>query len=224
MRRLVEIRRHLANLDATRRDIFSDGMEKWSYSAPSVKKFNRTVTRPGYLIPFSSIWGLVKPKRYLVIGVFIGTTESYAIQKTGHHPELIVLCDVELSNYNPERTNLAHAYTNIAGAKYANFKNELVVVRQDSKATQSLEKLGPYDLIFVDGAHGDEMVYGDMEMCSRALAPGGIIMVHDIANLVGVGFQKWVDDHPRNDVFYYDSDKFETSLFFTGLGMVQRMP
>lgn len=212
-----EIRQALAGLGTKRKNIYSDGMTKWGYSAPFVGAYHKAVMMPDYLMPFSALWNFLKPKRYLVIGVLLGTAESYAIYKTGHHPDLIVACDIDYAPYNAERTNLAHAYINITGAKYGAFKNEFVIVRQDSAKAISPARLGPYDLIYVDGAHSDRYVKIDMETGKKALAPGGVMIVHDIINLVGKGYAEWLRENPE-----FGHDELEWELFFTGLGMVWR--
>lgn len=39
--------------------------------------------------------------------------------------------------------------------------------------------IGPFDLIFLDGSHRAHLVYAEIAAATRALAPGGLIVLHD---------------------------------------------
>lgn len=44
---------------------------------------------------------------------------------------------------------------------------------------------GPFDMVFVDGLHYADVVEADLELASRHLAPGGIVLVHDCIGMWG---------------------------------------
>jgi predicted O-methyltransferase YrrM len=174
------------------------------------------VTSANYIHPFTAIWGAVKPKVYLVIGVLYGSSECYAMWKTGHKPNRIVACDVDLAAYNPERNNLAYAYQNLSKDNDA----EIVTMRCNSRHCSLMETLGPYDLMFIDGEHTGEAVYADLNHAKKSLAPGGIALVHDLelhSSSVKQGYDKWLKENPQFDHIEVSSKHFQL-----GLGLVQR--
>lgn len=194
--------------------------EGWEYVAPFEAGYHGTAVHAGYLPQWAAIWDEVRPRRYLVVGVLLGTAESFAIRATDHHPERIVAVDVDLLDYNPERDSMTYAYRNITGAFGGRYKGELVTVRADSKLSKAHVALGPYDLIFVDGEHGTTAVLRDLDAAFSCLAEGGIILVHDIelpGDDVGIAYRQWVAEHP--DVQHRE---VSGEHFLLGLGMVAR--
>jgi len=174
-----------------------------------------TVTQPNYMYPFAAIWGAVKPKSYLVIGVLYGSSECYAMWKTGHKPYRIVACDIDLAAYNPDRNNLAYAYQNLSKDNEA----EIVTMRCNSRYCNLMENLGPYDLAFIDGEHTGEAVYADLTHARKSLSPGGIILVHDLelhTSSVKQGYDNWLKDNPQ-----FDHIEISSKHFQLGLGLVQ---
>ncbi len=89
-------------------------------------------------------------------------------------------CDVDLADYNPKRDTGTIAYRNICGTEYGNYEGEFVYCRADSKKTDLFNKLGPYDLVFVDGEHTREGCYNDMRMALQCLTDDGVILCHDL--------------------------------------------
>ncbi len=58
----------------------------------------------------------------------------------------------------------------------------LVVI--DARAEDSHEEIeahGPYDWVFIDGDHSEEAVLHDVSLCLPLVAPGGLMLIHDIA-------------------------------------------
>jgi predicted O-methyltransferase YrrM len=60
---------------------------------------------------------------------------------------------------------------------------------------------GPFDLIFVDGLHYAAAVEKDLELATKALAPGGVILMHDCIGMWGTnvraGIFRFLADHPE---------------------------
>ena len=192
---------------------------------PFVTDWLELATEPRYLWAQSIIWDLVKPKDYLVIGALLGISESYSCWRTGHYPNKIVVADVDLGAYNPDRNNLASVYKNIG--KYYPPPQELIITRSNSQTSATCEDLGPYDLIFIDGDHSEKGVMCDMERAFRSIRDGGIIMVHDVdppegkdGGLAGVitGFSKWVNAN-KDKVNYIT---IPGKIFQQGLGLIQK--
>lgn len=50
---------------------------------------------------------------------------------------------------------------------------------------------GPFDLVFIDGAHDEESVRADVDVAMDRLAPGGLIAFHDYRNLPGQHDGRW---------------------------------
>lgn len=187
----------------------------FSFNVPFFSSPVNTVTATNYMHPFSAMWGAVKPQYYLVIGVLYGSSECYAMWKTGHKPKRIVACDVDLAAYNPLRNNLAYAYQNLSKDNDA----EIVTMRCNSRYCSLMEHLGPYDLIFIDGEHTGEAVYADLNHAKKSLAPGGIILVHDLelhTSSVKQGYDAWLKDHSQFNHIEVSSKHFQL-----GLGLVQ---
>jgi predicted O-methyltransferase YrrM len=72
---------------------------------------------------------------------------------------------------------------------------------------------GPFDLIFIDGLHFASAVEADLRLAAEALAPGGIILMHDCIGMWGTnvraGIFRFLADrtefrlsHPRFDELY----------------------
>ena len=193
--------------------------ENWrighSFKLPFFSPPVLTVTQQKYMYPFSVIWGAIKPKKYLTIGVLYGSTESYAMWRTKHKPERIVACDIDLAEYNPERNNLAYAHDNLS----RNNDGEIVTIRCNSKTCYMMELLGPYDLVFIDGEHTAEAVYADLNHAKKSIAPEGIIMVHDLelhTSSVLTGYKDWLNVNKE-----FNHIEVSRQHFHLGLGLVQ---
>ncbi len=189
--------------------------QDFSFKLPFYSPPVLTVTAPNYLHPFSVIWGAVKPRTYLTIGVLYGSTEYYSMLKTKHKPKRIVACDIDLAAYNPERNTLAYAYQNLTKDN----DGEVVTIRCNSRTSSLMEVLGPYDLIFIDGEHTGEAVYADLNHAKKSLAPDGIVLVHDLelhTSSVKKGYDEWLKANPQ-----FNHIDVSSKYFQLGLGLVQ---
>lgn len=60
-----------------------------------------------------------------------------------------------------------------------------------------VQALGPYDLIHIDAAHDYDAVRGDWENYGPLIAPGGVVVFHDIAERASYGVSRlWADLKP----------------------------
>ena len=163
---------------------FTGVMKKWAFVAPEIKWWLRAqAIADNYSEPMSGMFGAIKPEKYLAIGALWGTLESYMLKKTGWHPSVIILCDVDAEMYNKERDSLAYAYKNVTSSKYGDYKGHFIAIRDTSHSEETLNtlfSLGPFDMIYVDGDHIEEGAYADICLAYDLLAPGGIMLVHDL--------------------------------------------
>ena len=89
---------------------------------------------------------------------------------TQHTPDLVVA--VDLDHVNRE------AY---GGWKHSD--TELVLYTgqsQDGPQVEAMQRHAPYDWVFIDGDHGDWGVTTDVKTCLPLVAPGGLMLLHDI--------------------------------------------
>ena len=73
---------------------------------------------------------------------------------------------------------------------------------------------GPFDLIFVDGLHYASAVEADLRLATEALAPGGIILMHDCIGMWGTNV--------RAGIFRFLADRTEFRLSHPGFGELYR--
>jgi predicted O-methyltransferase YrrM len=70
--------------------------------------------------------------------------------------------------------------------------------RSTDVAAELLARIGPIDLLFIDGDHSYAGVLADWQTFGPALAPGGVVAFHDIGWAQGV--QRVVDEQVRPQV------------------------
>jgi predicted O-methyltransferase YrrM len=198
---------------------YVDKDRQFRFDVPFVTDWTMFVTQAEYMWKFSVLWNTFKPKSYLVIGALVGSSESYACWRTKHFPDLIVVADIDLSEYNPHQTNLASVYKNIS----KNFPHELIIMKTNSQTSTSLRKHGPYDLVFVDGEHSEKGVQRDMDHAFLTLKEGGVIMVHDVDDLSNVkdGYNAWVGRH-KHEIDQLVIPSSGSPSFQMGLGLIQK--
>ncbi len=173
----------------------------WEITVPSVNNHHEKVLSARYLLLWCGLSEWAKPRRYLVIGAFQGTTESDAIKATGWHPDRIVMCDIDSKDYG-EGVNLAHAYRNLVEQKAGGYRGELVIVREDSHKSLAVWDLGPYDVIYVDGDHTEEGCWNDLCNAERFVRKGGgMVWLHDFEDpRVRGGYDRWNTGLTRSPV------------------------
>lgn len=109
-----------------------------------------------------------KPRRVLEIGCWDGGTLREWL--TLSLPELVVAVDLNHRNremYDRWR-DLAtdfHVYTGRS---------------QDAPQVEAMRAHAPYDWVFIDGDHGDWGVTSDVNNTRDLVAPGGVMLLHDI--------------------------------------------
>ncbi len=108
------------------------------------------------------------PRRVLEIGVYYGGTLREWLVNAA--PDATVVA-VDPQHRNPELYE---------GWRHGN--TDLIVI--DARAEDShdeIEQHGPYDWVFIDGDHTDAAVLHDVSLCLPLVAPGGLMLIHDIA-------------------------------------------
>lgn len=196
---------------------------EFPYRAPARNDRVQSVVDRRYLLPLARIISALPCQRYLVIGCFCGTTESYLLQNTAWNPERIVIIDIDHPAYNEERDSGSYLYQNICGHSLGRFTGELVLGRVPS-AVQSAHALasglGPFDVAFIDGEHTAEAVWQDMTLAASVLSERGVMLVHDVTlpdSTVINGYRHWVTSH--ND---WQQVTLLDDVVLHGLGVVWR--
>lgn len=172
-----------------------------------------TAMRQDYLPRLARVICELNPKRYLVIGAYLGLVESLAL-RWGWKPETIVVVDADIEDYSPRRENGSAVFMNICSRQFGSFDGKYVQIRADSKefGLSDLGVFGPFDLAFVDGEHSDEAAFKDTQTCCEM---AGIVMVHDLAlSDVARGFHRFVEQTGKSHIL------IPNSMFFNGMGVV----
>ena len=80
---------------------------------------------------------------------------------------------------------------------------------------------GPFDLIFVDGLHYASAVEADLRLAASALAPGGVILMHDCIGMWGTnvraGISRFLNDNPDYQLVF---PPFRT--LYQSIGLIAR--
>jgi predicted O-methyltransferase YrrM len=111
-----------------------------------------------------------KPQRVLEIGVWYGgTLKEWLIRAAPN--SLVVAVDL----HHPNARSYDH---------WREVGTDLQVIygkSQDPAIVESVRRLGPYDWVFIDGDHGFDAVRVDVFNYQQMIAPGGVLLMHDIA-------------------------------------------
>lgn len=161
-------------------------------------------------------------RRHLSIGALLGTMEAFLSRCYRPQLERIVIVDVDLESYNPNRDMGAYCYRNICGTKFGGFGGLFAYLRDDSKqerAKRAVRALGPFDTVFVDGEHSRTAVMSDMTLAAEVLDHRGTIFVHDLElpGDVAEGYRDWLAANAG-----WDHVEVPGCDFMLGLGIVQR--
>jgi hypothetical protein len=215
---IVEVHQLLESWPATDGQSVSNS---FVYTCPDVRPYHAAVLDARYLHSLAACIARLAPQRYLAIGGLLGTTEAFAITHFGWDPDVIVICDSDDPEYNEDREMGAWMYRNICGQKYAGFRGQYVHVRDSSDnllAKDTISRLGPFDMIYVDGKHTEASVESDLSLASVSSTPESIILAHDIDlpnTGVGTAYARWCQRHSE---FMH----LEAHQFPYGMGILKR--
>ncbi|MFN0134641.1 MAG: class I SAM-dependent methyltransferase [Phycisphaerae bacterium] len=94
---------------------------------------------------------------------------------------------------------LSPAQATVAAANVATFDagKRLVQVQRRSNALGGIFADSAFGLAFIDGSHDFDDVRRDFEMCDRLLAPGGVLLLHDVYPAAHLGYRPQVDGPTR---------------------------
>ncbi len=130
-----------------------------------------TLQHPFELDIMLALFEKQKPARVLEIGVWQGGTLWHWLQAG---VEVVAVDNLMVRTDDWER------WADEAGAT-------LHLVPGDSASTNvvaAVRELGPYGFIFIDGDHGYQAVKTDWENYRQMLAPGGVVVFHDVSRSV----------------------------------------
>lgn len=133
---------------------------------------------------------LAKGKRVLEIGSYCGRSTICLAQTAGR----VVAVDPHDGRGTPApRATYLEFQANLARRGVADRVTTRVGTLDNPYLAAHLGILGPFDLIFVDGAHDAESVRDDIARSLPLLAPGGLLAFHDYGNPADPGVAPEVD-------------------------------
>ncbi len=115
-----------------------------------------------------AVYRKARPKRVLEIGCWEGGTLREWLREGA--PDIVVAVDLQHTHeklywgWRQEQTAL-HVIT---GAS------------QTAPVLEQMQAYAPYDWVFIDGDHGDASVRSDVANVMPLVAPGGLMVLHDI--------------------------------------------
>lgn len=124
-----------------------------------------------------------KPKKILEVGSGYGGTLYYWLQNAPAAAHIVAVDSYSKNEwYGPEKDNRS---------KYPGWIPDgsgitLEIVEgnsQDPEVLQTAEDSGPYDWIFIDAGHKEWETLADWHNYSPMVAPGGVVVMHDIISL-----------------------------------------
>lgn len=174
-----------------------------SYYRRAFQDFHHTVTEPlrkhrGYFQlerrgfgedAFHTMWWRLfrkfQPANFLEIGVYRGQVlslisllakiEATGCQVTGISP--FSSAGDSVSNY---RTDIDYLQDTLANFKHFGLPEpELVNAYSTDQAALEVIRSRAWDMIYIDGNHDYDIVLKDWDVCSKALKPGGIVVLDD---------------------------------------------
>ncbi len=140
---------------------------------------------------FHVLWYLllneIKPRRFLEIGVYRGQVISLAglwARLSGRDCEIFGISPFTAAGDSVSKYSRNISYYEDTLANFAHFDLKpptlLRGLSTDPEAHQLIESK-IWDLIYIDGNHEYEIARGDLEICSRNLRDGGVIVLDDSA-------------------------------------------
>ncbi len=113
----------------------------------------------------------LEPRRVLEIGVHEGGTLKAWMENAPDDTQFVAV-DLELHMF--EWTGWLHGLQILRPVKGSS---------QDDRVKRSIQRHGPFDWAFIDGDHHLEAVESDVELVLPLIRSGGVLVLHDIANL-----------------------------------------
>lgn len=114
----------------------------------------------------------LQPKRVLEIGVYQGGTLRAWMENAPADAHFVAV-DIDIRNC-VEWTHWLHGLQTLRPVKGSS---------QDLHVRRVIAANSPYDWVFIDGDHHLEAVAADVELVLPLIRPGGVLALHDIANL-----------------------------------------
>lgn len=119
----------------------------------------------------------LKPKKMLEIGVKTGQSTKTILMAMGNN-KFGKLISVDIKNRG-----------DILDADYSDLKEYWHLIKGDSSAPETIQSVKDtleddekFSIIFIDGAHKLPIVQLDWDNYEPLLAPGGLLLMHDVTN------------------------------------------
>ena len=85
------------------------------------------------------------------------------------------------------------------------------------------KEFGPFDFVFIDGLHYEEVVFSDLDLAAQHLVPSGSIALHDVLGAWGSNVRRavyrFLDNH---EDFLFSHDSY--SAIYNSIGLLERAP
>lgn len=135
-----------------------------------------TLQVPSELAAMVALYRERKPMRVLEIGVWQGGTLREWLQQ-GQPGAHIVSVDLEHPNWQ-----------SYSAWKPAHVGGGLCITgsSQDPDVQAKIRAEAPFSFAFIDGDHSAEGVRADVDLCLPLMAPGGVLLLHDIEPPTGM--------------------------------------
>jgi len=149
-------------------------------------------------------------KKFLEIGFHAGFTNTI-LKKIFNFQEIVAIDIIDGPvNGSAFRANLR-------------FKN-LTLICNDSTSQYSIDnarKLGPFDLIFIDGNHDYEIAKKDFENYKEMISDNGVIALHDIKSKVHEGIPRLWNEITSKNEYEVDTVYNADVIMKTGFGILK---
>jgi predicted O-methyltransferase YrrM len=149
-------------------------------------------------------------KKFLEIGFHAGFTNTI-LKKIFNFQEIVAIDIIE----GPVSSSAFRANLR--------FKN-LTLICNDSTSQYSINnarKLGPFDLIFIDGNHDYEIAKKDFENYKEMISDNGVIILHDIKSKVHEGIPRLWNEITSKNEYEIDTVYNDDVIMKTGFGILK---
>ena len=100
----------------------------------------------------------------------------------------------------------------------------MTLICNDSTSQYSINnarKLGPFDLIFIDGNHDYEIAKKDFENYKEMISDNGVIILHDIKSKVHEGIPRLWNEITSKNEYEIDTVYNDDVIMKTGFGILK---
>ena len=180
---------HRGDINFSNHDMWGEEFDSTSVS----KSIVPTVDRDGFRFPADvdgwldfdegkELWRLCSGRRVLEIGSYCGRSSICIAQSA----KKLVAVDPHdgRGTFAPRQTRSEM----VSNLRHYSVRDKVEIHLDTS------DVVGPFDVVFIDGAHDYESVRADIEHALTVLAPGGLLAFHDYRSPIDPGVTRAVDE------------------------------